>query len=82
MNNNSLTYGQLRDKLEALGFVSRRVTIEGQRSQVYEHTTIPRTMIVLPDREAKDTVEPFYINSVLATLKSRDLLPESNPLTT
>ena len=82
MKNHSLTYGQLHDKLTALGFVSRRVQIDGQLSRVYEHATIPRTMIVLPDSDGKDPVEPFYMNSVLATLRSRDLLPESNPLLT
>jgi hypothetical protein len=81
MKNGSLTYGQLYDKLKALGFRQQAVEIEGKRGEVFTHKSIDRAMIVLPERDRSDEVEPFFMNSVLATLKTHELLPERNPLT-
>jgi hypothetical protein len=48
MKNGSLTYGQLYSKLQALSFVSRTIRIDGERTRVFEHKDIPKSMIVLP----------------------------------
>jgi hypothetical protein len=82
MNNSTLTYGQLHDKLSALGFERHAVEMDGKRGQVYVHKKLAHAMIVLPERAPDDPVERFYLNSVLATLNSHGLLPETNPLLT
>ena len=81
-NHTALTYGQLHDKLKALGFQEYRVDLDGKSGRVYEHPTIAGTMIVLPERKPDDWVEPFHLQNVLMTLKSRGLVTEANPLLT
>jgi hypothetical protein len=81
MRNDKLTYGQLYNKLKTLGYRQQVVEVDGKRGQVFEHKTIHHAMIILPDRNPSDLVEPFDMGTVLATLKSRGLLPEINPLT-
>jgi hypothetical protein len=81
-NHSSLTYGQLHDKLKALGFQEYRVELNGKSGRVFEHKTLTGTRIALPERKPDDLVEPFYLENVLVTLKSRGLLPETNPLLT
>jgi len=76
-----LTYGRLYDKLAEFGYNQRTLTIRDQPARVFEHKTIDHAMIVLPDRDRNDVVEPFYMGSVLLTLKSRHIVPEYNPLT-
>ena len=79
---NTITYGQLFDKLRDLGFVQRTVEINAAIHNIFEHRTIDNAMIVLPERDRSDLVEQFYMGSVLATLKTHHLLPETNPLLT
>ena len=81
-NHTTLTYGRLHDKLKELGFQEYSVELDGKRGRVFEHPTIPGSMIVLPERDRTDRVEPFYMGLVLATLKSRNLIPEGNLLAT
>src|SRR5262245_1562356 len=81
-NENTLTYGRLHAKLRELGFKDQAVELDGKRGRVFEHPKIAATMIVLPERAPDDPVEPFYLRSILATLRSRGLLPETNPLLT
>ncbi len=78
----ALTYGKLGDKLRALGFTQRDIEMYGKPRYVFEHKTIPNAMIILPQRNPNDQVEPFYMNSVLATLKAHSLVAECNPLMT
>jgi hypothetical protein len=78
----AITYGILYDKLRELGFTPRGLEIYGKPRYVFEHKTIANAMIVLPERDRDDPVEPFYMGSVLATLKAHRLVPECNPLTT
>jgi hypothetical protein len=78
----SLTYGQLHDKLKSLGFQEYRVELNGKSGRVFQHPTVSGTLIALPERKPDDLVEPFYLQQVLVTLKSRGLLPETNPLLT
>ena len=81
MPKQSLTYGQLFQKLNSLGFEQRAVQLDDQRGQVFVHKTIGHVMITLPDNDPSETVEPFYMGLVLTTLKRHNLLPESpNPL--
>ncbi len=77
----AITYGQLDEKLRQLGFVKRGIEISGKPRWVFEHNSIANAMIILPRRDLADPVEPFYVASVLATLRSHALLPECNPLT-
>jgi hypothetical protein len=77
----SITYGNLYDKLRDLGFTPRGLEMNGKPRYVFEHKTLANAMIVLPDRDRNDSVEPFYMSSVLATLKAHDLVQECNPLT-
>ena len=81
-NHVSLTYGQLHDKLRSLGFQDYPVELEGKSGRVFEHPKIAASMIVLPERKPDDLVEPFYLQGVLVILRSRGLLPETNPLLT
>jgi len=81
-NHASLTYGQLHDKLRALGFQEYRVELDGKSGRVFEHETIPGTRIVLPERKPEDLVEPFYLQHVLVTLKAHGLVAKPNPLLT
>jgi hypothetical protein len=60
----------------------RQGEMYGKPRYVFEHETIPNAMVILPERGADEPVEPFYMNSVLATLKAHRLAPECNPLTT
>jgi hypothetical protein len=76
----TLTYGQLYDKLAGLGYNQRRVALNGKTLQVFEHKTIDNAMLVLPDRDLSDPVDPFEVRSVLAYLKSRGVVSEPNPL--
>jgi hypothetical protein len=77
-----LTYGQLHNKLRALGFEEYSVELDGKSGRVFEHPRIPASMITLPERKPDDPVEPFYLQYVLVSLRSRGLLPETNPLLT
>jgi hypothetical protein len=81
-NNATLTYGQLRHKLLELGFEEYSVELDGKRGRVFEHPVVAASRIVLPERAPNDLVEPLYQNLVLVTLRSRGLLPETNPLLT
>ncbi len=78
----AITYGKLYDKLRELGFTPSEFEMYGKPRYVFEHKTIPNAMIVLPDRDRNDQVEPFYMVSVLATLKAHSLVAECNPLMT
>jgi hypothetical protein len=77
----TLTYGQLYDKLVDLGYDYKTLEINGKRHRVFRHKTIDNAMIGLPERDRNDLVEPFFMSSVLGTLRSRHILPECNPLT-
>ena len=78
----AITYGKLYDKLGELGFTQRSIEMYGKPRYVFEHKTIANAMIILPERDRNDQVEPFHMGSVLATLKAHSLVPECNPLTT
>jgi hypothetical protein len=78
----TLTYGQLYDKLRALDFTQRSLEMYGKPRYVFEHKSIANAMIILPERERDEPVEPFYMNSVLATLKAHHLVAECNTLMT
>jgi hypothetical protein len=74
------TYGKLYDKLEALGFTPRPVELNGRPWYVFENRDLERAMVVLPQRGRDEKVEPFYMNSAVATLRAHDLVPDANPL--
>jgi hypothetical protein len=76
----TLTYGELHDKLRALGFEDYSVEVDGKRARVFEHPNVAASMIVLLERAPDDPVEALDMQKVLLTLRSRDLLPETNPL--
>jgi hypothetical protein len=78
----AITYGKLYDKLRALGFTQHGIEVSGKTRYVFQHKILPNAMIILPEREPDDQVQPFYVNSVLATLRAHSLLPECNPLLT
>jgi hypothetical protein len=78
----AITYGKLYDKLHALGFTQREIEMYGKPRYVFEHQSMANAMIILPQRDRNDQVEPFYLRSVLATLKAHRLVPECNPLAT
>ena len=78
----ALTYGRLHHKLRELGFEEYPVELDGKRGRVFEHPKVAASMITLPERAPDDPVEPFYMNSVLLTLKSRGFFSETNPLLT
>ncbi len=65
-----------------LGFRPRDLEWNVNPQYVFEHQTVPNTMIILPRRDRNDEVEPLYMGKVLTTLKSHQLLPEHNPLLT
>jgi hypothetical protein len=75
-----LTYGQLYDKLRALGFTQRRLELYGLPRYVFEHQTLPNALLILPERDRDEQVEPFHRVSALATLRTHRLLPECDPL--
>jgi hypothetical protein len=77
-----LTYGRLAHKLRELGFEEYGVELNGKRGRAFEHPKVPASRIILPERAPGDPVEPFYMNSVLLTLRARGLLLETNPLLT
>ncbi len=81
-NHASLTYGQLHDKLRSMGFQEYSVELDGRSGRVFEYKTPPQARVILPERKPDDLVEPFYLQYVLMILKTRGLLPESNPLLT
>jgi hypothetical protein len=80
--NNILTYGRLHQKLHDLGFEEYSVELDGRRGRIFEHPKVAGSMIALPERAAEDPVDPYHMNIVLAILRSRGLLPETNPLLT
>jgi hypothetical protein len=77
-----MTYGELFDKLRELGYVQHEIELDGKPRYLFEHKTNANALIVLPERDRGEQVEPFHLNSVLATLKAHGLLPECNPLRT
>ena len=77
-----MTFGQLYDRLRELGFTPQELDWKGIPRLVFQHDTIANAMINLPVRDRNEEVEPFYMNSVLTTLRSHRLLPERNPLLT
>ena len=81
-NDTTLTYGRLHRKLRELGFAEHSVELDGKRVRVFEHPTVAETIIVLPERAPDAPVESLYMQYVLVTLRSRGLLPETNPLLT
>jgi hypothetical protein len=81
-NHASMTYSQLYDKLRNMGFKEFQVELEGKRARVFEHPKVAASMIVLPERKPAEVVEPFELNGVVMILRSRGLLPETNPLLT
>jgi len=76
----TLSYGRLDDKLRELGFEEYSVELHGKRGLAFEHPKVAASRIILPERAPDDPVEPFYMNSVLFTLRSRGFFPETNPL--
>jgi hypothetical protein len=81
-NHSPLTYGQLHAKLRELGFEEYAFELDGKRGRLFEHKAKPGASIVLPERDTNTPVEPFYLQTVLVTLRTRGLLAESNPLVT
>jgi hypothetical protein len=81
-NHTAPTYGHLYNKLKEFGFQEYSVDLDGKRGRVFEHEGLAGSMIVLPEREPNAFVEPFYLQMVLAMLKTHQLVPENNPLTT
>ncbi len=77
-----LTYGRLYAKLRELGFEENQAEVRGQRVQVFEHPQVAASMIVLPEHTPTDPVEPLHMGLVLGILRSRGILPETNPLLT
>ncbi len=75
----TLTYGRLYDKLAGLGYNQRKLALNGKTVQVFEHKTIDNAMLVLPDNDPKEPVDPFDVRSVLAYLQSRGVVSEHNP---
>lgn len=76
---NSITYEQLHKKLRELGFSKHSVQLaDGRKAEMFEHKTLKNALIVLPHRQPADQVERLYVGSVLATLKSRGLIPEND----
>jgi hypothetical protein len=78
----TLTYGRLHQKLRELGFEEGRVELDGRRGRLFEHPKVAGSLIALPERAPNDPVEPYYMNKVLAILRTSGLLPETNPLLT
>lgn len=76
----TLTYGRLHQKLRELGFEEYGVEWNGKRGVAFEHPKVAASRIILPERAPTDPVEPYYMNLVLAILRSRGLLLETNPL--
>jgi hypothetical protein len=76
----TLTYGQLYDQLDNLNFRRSEIQKNGKTHYLFEHKTMDSALIVLPKHTRDDLVEPFFIRSVLATLKSHDLVSDVNPL--
>jgi hypothetical protein len=75
-----MTYGELYDKLSDLGFTRRAVEIDGKRRYVFQHGKRSNAMIVLPERDLDDSVEPSDMGSVVANLRVHELLPAHDPL--
>jgi hypothetical protein len=78
----AITFGELYDKLRDLGFAQRAIEMYGKPRYVFEHKSIANAMIILPERDRDDAVDPFHMNSALATLKAHHLVRECNPLAT
>jgi hypothetical protein len=76
----SLTYGQLYEKLRQLDFSQNPLAVKGKPQYLFEHKTIPDALLFLPRRNQDDVVEPFFIRSVLALLKGRNLVTETDLL--
>jgi hypothetical protein len=77
-----MTYGELFDKLRELDYVQHEIELDGKPRYLFEHKTSANALIVLPERDRGEQVEPFHLNSVLTTLKAHGLLPKCNPLRT
>jgi hypothetical protein len=81
-NHGSMTYGQLYAKLRSMGFKEYHIELEGKSVRVFKHPEVAASMIALPERKPAEVVEPFELNGVVMILRSRGLLPETNPLLT
>ena len=80
MDNNSVTYWQVHQKLKSLGYHRHAIEINGKPGEMFEHDQVPEARILLPERPQQEPVEATYVNYVLMVLKSNGIIEEENPL--
>ena len=80
MSKKSITYGELHEKLQGLGYKGFYVKGNGKEAISFENDTVPGSRILLPIREPDDEVEEFYLNRTWMTLRACGILEETNPL--
>jgi hypothetical protein len=82
MSQETMTYGQLTEKLATFGYTLVRKTLEGKPTRIYKHDTIEDAMMFLPDADDREPVPPVMMGKVLLILKTYGLFKEKNPLLT
>ncbi len=68
--NNSMTYGELFDKLVRLGFTDQTVDLGKGTQHVFSHQKIDTATIFLPDTALNRKVESMHLTTVRAVLKA------------
>ena len=76
MNNESITFGELTQKLGQLGYAHRKSEANGDKAVVFEHKKIKGAMIILPEHKDDEVVDPFFLRKVDVILKTHGLLKE------
>ena len=82
MQKNTLTYGQLTEKLKTFGYTPRRAKVDGKNALIFEHEKIKNAVITLPDAPPDRIVEEPYMHMTWIILRTHGLVEEKNPLLT
>jgi hypothetical protein len=82
MQDRTITYGQLANKLHAYGYDQQRGEYNNKQARLFKHPTLREARILLPDAPDEALVEGPFLKMVLVILKTHGLLEEKNPLLT
>lgn len=69
-----LTYRQLSEKLQDLGYTRQTADMGGTRQWLFRHPGYPRATIFLPETPLDEPVTPMHLGAVRAVLTNHDVI--------
>jgi hypothetical protein len=74
----TVTYGQLYNRLRNLGFTERTFDWNGSRRRYFQHADVQKASVILPDAPTDQVVEGMYLLAVQSMLVTHGFLNEQD----